>query len=212
MTAKPLKIERNEMWRNLNGDTEFLATRGHRTGGATAILKTPHTRYTVSREMHEPRVHGAFNTVVPTHDESGTPTLFAAEHTPPKIDHLYSHRASRGDVATLLGAISVHSQKQFGQIPVASTDLTDKSAKIVSKANAHLGRKSAKSSLAPIDPRSSVLRMHNSVRLAHSVDQENVHTLSSADVHEGHMAVRSLFQNNHPRLSKQFSQPELPST
>ena len=194
---------------DFDGEKSFMA---HRDGEpiATAYLSAPYTEYSEHREP------GALpnTTLNPTYgrqtDDHGTPTLFGIKHDPPQIDYLWSHGAKPGDVATMLGTMAVHSQKQFGTIPKASENLSADSARLVNKVNPHLGRKPVHNTMGKYDETTTKAMMRSVKWMFHASDSDKIKNYSPSEVQEGRDAVRSLFRSNSPKLSKQFDQPELP--
>ena len=204
--TEPIKISHHV---DFDGGRSFMA---HRDGEAvaTASLSAPYTEYSEHRYEGVPAKTGLAPTYGSHTDDHRTPTLFGIKHDPPKIDYLWSHGAKPGDVATMLGTMAVHSQKQFGTIPAASESLSDDSARLVNKVNPHIGRKPVQNTLGKFDETTTKAMMRSMKWTFNRGDGDRVKHYSPSEVQEGRDTVRSLFRSNSPKLSKQFDQPELP--
>lgn len=194
---------------SFDGSRSFMA---HRNGEAVASveLNAPYTEYSEHREPGARSKTDLNPTYGRQTDEHGTPTLFGIKHDPPNVDYLWSHGAKPGDVATMLGTMAVHSQKQFGTIPKASDNLSADSARLVNKVNPHLGRKPVQNTLGKYGEETTKAMMRSVKWMFSNAGGNGVKHYSPSEVQEGRDTVRSLFRSNSPKLSKQFDQPELP--
>jgi hypothetical protein len=95
----------------------------HFVPGVQVDLKHPKDRYFYNDDLVDP--DSDLDTAV------NTDALFEVDHTPPKIDLAVSSKGYHGHVPTVLGRAALHSLHRFGEMPVASSDLSVQSERLV---------------------------------------------------------------------------------
>lgn len=132
-----------------------------------------------------------------------------------EITGLHATPGAKADVATAIGAAVEHSINRFGQIPKASSNLSEHSLPIVKRLSDVTKEKGIKGVDTPSRPNNDITKLFGAQEAkrnaswAFGIYRGQYKDIPDEKIESGSKLIRGLFAGRHLN-KKQFEQPELP--